>query len=41
MRRTGLLAIKLAKDDVLQWVGFSDGNSELVLGTHNGTSHSL
>lgn len=36
MRRTGLLAIKLTKDDVLQWVGFSDGNSELVLGTHNG-----
>ena len=36
MRRTGLLAIKLTKGDVLQWVGFSDGNSELVLGTHNG-----
>jgi DNA gyrase subunit A len=36
MRRTGLLAIKLAKGDVLQWVGFSDGGSELVLGTHNG-----
>lgn len=38
VRRTGLLAIRLKKDDTLNWVGVSHGNDEIILVTASGQS---
>ncbi|OGZ61876.1 MAG: DNA gyrase subunit A [Candidatus Spechtbacteria bacterium RIFCSPLOWO2_02_FULL_38_8] len=36
VRRSGLIAIRLKKDDKLNWVGVSSGNDEIILTTKNG-----
>lgn len=38
IRKTGLLAINLEKDDVLQWAGFSSGDDNIILVTSQGQS---
>lgn len=38
VRKSGLIALRLKKEDTLNWVGVSSGNDELVLVTKNGQS---
>lgn len=37
IRRNGIVAINLRKDDVLEWVKFSGGSDEVIIVTENGT----
>ena len=38
VRKSGIIAISLHKDDTLKWVGLSTGNDEIILTTHDGQS---
>jgi DNA gyrase subunit A len=38
VRRSGIIAIGLHKEDSLKWVGLSTGNDEIILTTHDGQS---
>ncbi len=38
VRRTGIIAIRLKKGDLLRWVKMSSGSDEVIITTHNGQS---
>lgn len=38
VRKSGIIAINLHKDDTLKWVGLSNGGDEIILTTHEGQS---